>query len=67
MVSFVAGGAVVVAVVALVAAFKKHKSLTGIKASIVKEVAFLDALEKSTVGAVKADYQGVVARIKALL
>lgn len=57
----------VAAVAAAAVAIKKHGSLAAAEASLKKEVANLEAFAGKVDAAAKADFEAVVARIKAIL
>lgn len=57
----------VAAVAAVVVAVKKHGSLAAAEASLRKEVANLEAFAAKVDVAAKADFEAVVAKIKAIL
>jgi hypothetical protein len=66
MIAFIVGIAIAVAVFAIIIAFKKHKTLTGIKESVLREVQFLEVIANKVDVTAKADYHGTIDRVKKL-
>ena len=59
-------GVAAVAVVAVVLAFYKHKTLAAVESSAKKELAYLEGLASKVEASAKADFAAVVARLKAI-
>ena len=56
----------VIAVIAVFEAFRKHRTFAGVKASVLREVAYLESLASKGKTTAKADLSRAVARLKSI-